>query len=93
MPITAWRTVPYPTSSAPLDPMPSASPLLERPRDLVRAATIVAGDDGGDALHQVVDVRSPLRVVARQVLQGVRVRIDESWRDDQPAGVDRPFAL
>src|SRR4029453_5664279 len=62
----------------------------ERSRYLVGAPAIIPRDDRRHALHQVVDVRAPLRAVARQVFLRVRVGIDEAGRDDEASGIDRP---
>ena len=61
-------------------------PLGERGGDVNGAVSVVAGDDGGDALGEVGLVVGAFGV--GEVGGGVRVRVDEAGRDDEPGGVD-----
>ena len=71
-------------------------PPVELFADVDRTAAVVVRDDGGDALHEIGEVRAirdaTRALGAREVARGVRVGIDESRRDDQPLRLDRSRA-
>ena len=60
--------------------------LREIGRDIDGSRAAVAGDDGGDALHLVIEVGAGLLVLQRII--AVRVQIDEAGSDDEPLAIE-----
>src|SRR6266566_9628311 len=60
-------------------------PQIESFRDLRRASTVVADDDGGDSLHQITHVAVPFGT--REIPARMRVRIDKTGTNGQPADI------
>src|SRR5207249_8980351 len=60
-------------------------PQIESFRDLRRASTVVADDDGGDSLQQITHVA--VQFGAREIPDRMRVRIDEAGTNHQPVDI------
>ena len=62
-------------------------PLAQRISDVQHTAAIVAGDDGGNTLHQIRLIT--FRLIVGEIAERVRVRIDEPGSNKQAAGINR----